>query len=440
MALAVIISCVIAGGTSSVGTAVAEQPSVTPPDPTLELRPEAGPGGAEVEVHGEGWDPDSTDIVATWGFLDDVMQSDLRIDDSGTLSGAVTIHDDAAVAAAQRVEICAVVGVGEPEDLSSQCQTTTFSIPRTLEVNPASGLRGAIVDVAGRMEGFGKPVDATINWQRDEISLGIATVAPDGSISGRVTIPAEAAVGVGTVAVCVPDADGAQCASAEFAVLKPTLEARPADVTAGEVSDLTGDGWCCPGSAVSVVVPSGAEWGEGEVDESGRLRATATVPIDATAGSVELVVCAGGDCQPAVLSVIVPAPTTARPTSAEPDSTSSAPTVPPTDPSSTPATAAPSTGRTDTTAINGGGGGGGGGPQASTIGAALLATVGAMAIWMLRRSRPARGRRSPLRVGRVVPRHDRGRQVIRGIGGPVVTLAAVIDISRGTTTVKEKRP
>jgi len=84
-ALAVIILCVIAGGTRSVRTAVAEQPSVAPPDPTLELRPDAGPGGAEVEVHGEGWDPDSTDIVATWGFLDDVMESDLRIDDSGTL-------------------------------------------------------------------------------------------------------------------------------------------------------------------------------------------------------------------------------------------------------------------------------------------------------------------------------------------------------------------
>jgi hypothetical protein len=274
--------------------------------PTLSLSPPHGPAGATVTVGGTGWGVPAG--APTASVLDGQKPVDTNSDISagirvvgGSVSGSVTIPTGVSGGKSVTIKVCV------PERTTASCATASFSIDPQLTAMPATGLPGASLQLGGSWCCFASKRD--VKWKATGAVVGTMQIAASGAVSGSARIPRDAAEGPAVLLVCDGNVDGPTCVVANVVVLRPTLRSDRSDYDIGAPIQLSGEGWCCPGTTVTVSDGSdGIRWGQGKVDADGRLAARPTVPDGTTATIHELSVCADKYCQSVRLNVHVPAP------------------------------------------------------------------------------------------------------------------------------------
>jgi hypothetical protein len=275
--------------------------------PTLSLTPTQGPPGATVTLGGTGWGvPAGAPEVSV---LDGQKPLDTNRNDSagtkvvgGSLSGSVTIPPGVAGGKSLTIKACV------PEKAASACATASFSVDPQLTATPATGLPGAPLQLGGSWCCFASKRE--VKWRATGATVGTIQITASGAISGSVRIPRDAAEGSAVLVVCDGNVDGPTCAVTNVVVLRPTLRSDRSDYDIGAPIRLSGEGWCCPGTTVTVSDSSdGVRWGQGTVDAAGHLSARPTVPGGTTAATHELAVCADQYCQSVRLNVHLPTAT-----------------------------------------------------------------------------------------------------------------------------------
>jgi hypothetical protein len=317
-------ACAISGGDDAVETCASARFRLDPP--TLTAMPSQGAAGTAVELQGSGWGETGSVVTVTAASPDAASDGHSRVDD-GVLTGSVTVPPGLAGGTDVTVQAC-VPASGQPT-----CVRTRYSVEPTLTVDPAEALPGATLELGGSWCCF---AGRDVIWSATRAVIGTTRTNPDGVVSGSARIPLDADEGDGQLAVCDGDVDAPTCATATVDVKPPTLRTDRSDYEIGAPVEIVGEGWCCPDDAVRVTgAANGLVWGDGTVDEAGELHARATVPDGSARGAHDLSVCVGTRCRTVGLDVVLPAPSTAEPTTAPPGTT--APSV-----TTVPATTAPS--------------------------------------------------------------------------------------------------
>lgn len=194
------------------GPTAAATVSVTTPTPQVTVTPTSQTSGKVVSVSGSGFGANEV-VDIRWNGASGKLLGYRTTDGAGTFSGKVTVPAGTAPGN------YSVVMIGRTSKLSATAPLTVTGA--TVKVTPAQASPGTVVAVSGSGFGAGEIVDIRWNGPSGKL-LGYRTTSSSGSMSGRVTIPTDAAPGtytlhlqgqtsgiVGSVTVTVPAAASA---------------------------------------------------------------------------------------------------------------------------------------------------------------------------------------------------------------------------------------
>ena len=192
----------------------------------IEIDPEEGPVGTEVEISGEGFD-DREDITVEYdGDEVDIESGDYRTDTDGEFQNTAIIIPDS-IAGDHTITV-----TGEDSDLSAEAE---FTVEPEIIVNPDEGPPGTEVIVT--MTGFGNRSDFIIYFDDEEVVDD--DTSRYGSFTGTFIVPALAP---GNYDIEVEDEDD-NTAEADFNIIAARISLNP---TSGKVDTgltVTGTGF-----------------------------------------------------------------------------------------------------------------------------------------------------------------------------------------------------
>ncbi len=183
---------VTGGGTGNGGA--------TGDDAIIELYPEEGPVGEEVEITGEGFGGSEDIIIEFDGDKIKIEDGDRDTDRDGEFTCYIYIPESAA-------EDHVITVIGDDSDIEAEAE---FWVEPEMTINPKSGMAGDKVTVSGT--GFGKLSKFIIYFDDEEVETD--KTGRDGSFETTFTVPQVAA---GTYWVEVEDED-VNTGDAEFTV------------------------------------------------------------------------------------------------------------------------------------------------------------------------------------------------------------------------------
>ena len=192
----------------------------------IEIDPEEGPVGTEVEISGEGFD-DREDITVEYdGDEVDIESGDYRTDTDGEFQNTTIIIPES-IAGDHTITV-----IGEDSDLEAEAE---FTVEEELIINPDEGPPGTEVTVTGT--GFGNRSDVTIYFDGDEVETD--RTSRYGSFTATFTVPALAP---GKYDIEAEDDDD-NTADADFTIIAANIGLNPTSGKVGTGLTVTGTGF-----------------------------------------------------------------------------------------------------------------------------------------------------------------------------------------------------
>lgn len=146
--------------------------------PEIEITPDEGPVGTEVEIEGTNFD-DSEDIIVEYDGDDiDIDSGDDDTDSDGEFTSYIIIPDS--VAGDHTITV-----TGEDSDREAEAE---FTVEPEISLSPASGAAGTEVTISGT--GFDADEDIDITFGGTDLDIDIES-DQNGSFSGTFTVPSE---------------------------------------------------------------------------------------------------------------------------------------------------------------------------------------------------------------------------------------------------------
>jgi hypothetical protein len=191
-------------------------------------------------------------------------------------------------------------GAARPDHPAALVQNVVVPAGPDIELTPDAGPPGQVVAING--DGWVGNLETSVHayWGVDGPEMASSNLEiDDGELSGTATIPVDATLGDESIEVCAEYGDGVDsdttCAQATFSVERQ-LVVDPLEGQRGTVVELTGR-WAARASAdvpATVVWEStGEPLGPALISRSGRITATASIPLAAAEGAGAIAVCIG---------------------------------------------------------------------------------------------------------------------------------------------------
>jgi len=249
----------------------------------IEIDPEEGPVGTEVEISGEGFE-DREDILIEYdGDEVDIEEGDDRTDTDGEFEGTIIIIPES-TAGEHTITV-----TGDDSDIEAEA---TFTVEPEITINPTSGASGIEVTVKGT--GFGRKKDVTIYFNDGRMVEEEAS--REGSFTATFTVPP---IAPGTYDIEAKDEDD-NSDKAKFTTAGE-ISISPTSGNIGSTITVTGKGF---GANSSVLITyDNIRVKTAAADASGNFSATFNVP-PSTKGNHTITASAGPTTKSATFDVL----------------------------------------------------------------------------------------------------------------------------------------
>lgn len=253
--------------------------------PSLTAAPISVVAGAEVTLAGSGWAADETVVLDLFG-----QTRTVTADADGAFSAVFTAPEGL-----EAEQLATARGLVSQAERSAAVTVVDGAFAPEVTIEPGTAAPGGTVVVGGSGYQPGETVTVTIGGQ----PVGSGTVAPDGTVSIPVTVPAGLPAGPNPVVV-VGDESAAPAGGELVVAYDPQLRVDPPSILAGGDVVLIGSGYA-PGE--QVVLSVFGQTRSATASPDGTFAETFTAPVGLAAG--EQTATAVGSLSGAIRSVAI---------------------------------------------------------------------------------------------------------------------------------------